>query len=223
MSGIFKTKDALSIQQSTRIDSHWTFFKRQLQIQHALFNKKLIVCELGAGTGDLAQLAQSMEGIKKYICIEGSYLVGTIKQRKMSNVEIIKEDIETATIKQADIFLAKYLFHHIKNKKRLLRRIYTALPKNGALCIIDKFPRWGIISLILEKIWNAIGIKRQLGNHYYLSHKKFIEQSFTAGFDIEYESIKKPKKIKNFFITKGFYVLRKNQQYKILHYPPLTE
>lgn len=209
MSGILSTKDAATLRQSTRIDSHWTFFKRQLQIQHALLARKLIVCELGAGTGDLAQLAQGVPGIKEYICIEGSDLVNSIRQRKLPHTRIIHRDAEKIRLPGVDAILAKYFFHHIADKKALFEKTYNALPKNGSLIVIDRFPRFGAISLALEKAWNVLGIKKQLGTHYYISQKEFIAMAEKTGFDVEYKLTKKPNKIKNFFIVKGFYVLRK--------------
>lgn len=210
MSGVFKKKDINQLKQSTRIDLHWLFFKRQLQIQYALLNKKLTICELGAGTGDIAQLsfAQKKEIIKKYICVEGSVLAKNIKKRNIP-ITLIQKNIEKTDLPFADIFLSKYVFHHIKNKEKTLNKIYQKLPKNGALVLIDRFPRFGKISVLIENIWNFLGIKKVLGKHYYSKKNNFLKEAKRAGFDVEYELIKKPKKLKNFFVFKGFYVLRK--------------
>ena len=52
MAGEFSKEDAKRVKQSVRKDGYWTFFKRNVQIQHSLFDKKLVIGDIGCGTGD---------------------------------------------------------------------------------------------------------------------------------------------------------------------------
>jgi ubiquinone/menaquinone biosynthesis C-methylase UbiE len=212
MSGIFSDSDARSINHSIRSDGFWTFFKRQIQIQSDIFNRKLILCELGPGTGSNAFLAAKEIPLlfKKYFAIEGSKeLLHILEKEKLPNVVTINGDFDSNRIlPNADVYFSKFVFHHIKNKKTILQEMFEKLSSGGSVLIIDKFPRLLFISIV-ERFLDFFKIKKKIGRHYYLRYSKFRQIGLDLGFKIELEIIKKPFRLKNFFVYKVFLVLRK--------------
>lgn len=214
MSGTFSAKDALQITQSVRKDGHWKYFERQIKISSGLFDKPLRIAEIGCGSGDNVILAHKRFPVlfQKFYCIDSSQeMLDFIRQEThLDKAEIICLDVDgKVNLPKADVYIAKFMFHHIKHKKELLESVYKILPKNGCIIIIDKYPAFGKLSTFIENLWDKLGIKKVLGTHYYTPVQDFLLDAKDIGFDVEDERIKTMKKLKNFFILKGFFVLRK--------------
>lgn len=72
MDGSFTSMDALRLKKYARKDSFWSYIKRQIKISYILINKKLFVCEIGGGNGDIAALSDLFlsDCIEKFICTD---------------------------------------------------------------------------------------------------------------------------------------------------------
>lgn len=216
MSGKFSAQDASKIKQSVRKDGYWTFFKRNLQIQQSLLNKKLNIVEIGCGTGDNCILVnKSLSYVcNKYTCIDASNeMLDFIRLEKFANTKLICQNLDSNfKLPKADIYLAKFMFHHLIHKKEILKSIYKALPKNGCLILIDKFPVYPLWFVkIIEKIFDKTNVKTKLGTHHYTYYPLFKKQIKEIGFDLEDERIKRPKSLKNSYVIRSFMVLRKTK------------
>lgn len=214
MKGSFTKTDAKAITQSVRKDGHWKYFERQVKISSGVFEKPITIAEIGCGSGDNVILAHKRFPLlfKTYYCIDSSneMLDFLRKETHLDKAKITCLDVDgKVDLPKADVYIAKFMFHHIKYKKELLESIYKVLPKNGSIIIIDKFPSFGKLSKIIEKLWDFLRIKKVLGTHYYTPVTEFMQMAQEIGFDIEDERIKPLKKLKNFFVLKGFFVLRK--------------
>ena len=212
MTGEFKEEDAKKVKQSVRRDGYWNFFKKNLQIQFALKNNKLDITEIGSGTGDNCILTNKSLSylLNKYTCIDASKeMLKFIEIENFKTTELIHQNLdENQKIPKSDIVIAKFMFHHLKNKEEVINNIYNSLNKNGALLIIDKFPILPIkLVNLIEKIFHITGYRKQLGKHYYTEYPKF--KKIINKFDLEDEIIKQPKSFKNFYVIRVFLVLRK--------------
>lgn len=214
MSGEFTKEHVKQIHQSVRKDGYWTYFKRNLQIQNNLLNKKLNIADIGCGTGDTCILVnKSLSYVcDTYTCIDASKeMLHFIEIEKFQNTKLKQQNIdEDFKLPKADVYIAKFMFHHLIHKKEVLESIYKSLPKNGCLIMIDKFPLYPIaITNLIEKIFDKTKFRTQLGTHHYECYPKFKKIVKDVGFDIEDERVKKPKSLKNAHVLRSFLVLRK--------------
>lgn len=214
MSGEFTKEDAKKIHQSVRKDGYWTYFKRNLQIQQTLLNKKLKIADIGCGTGDNCILVHNTLSYvcKKYICIDASKaMLKFVEIEKFKDVKLICQNLdENFKLPKADVYIAKFMFHHLIHKKEILESIYKSLPKNGCIIMIDKFPIYPLwLTNLIEKMFDKIKVKTKLGSHHYTHYPKFKQMIKEVGFDIEDERVKKPKSLKNSYVLRAFMVLRK--------------
>ncbi|MFT4326730.1 MAG: class I SAM-dependent methyltransferase [Candidatus Woesearchaeota archaeon] len=207
-SGSFSKDDVASLQQSVRKDGCWVFFRRNIK---AISQKKsVVITELGCGMGANVILSKRIPNIKTYFCIDASEdMLEYVRREQISYAKTLCVDLDTKNyaLPKSDIVLAKFLFHHISNKQRLLEKIHASLAKDGVVLIIDKFPkRWGIV---YEKLLHTTRIRKQLGVHYYINQQDFESLCEAAGFSVSKEKVVVGKKLKNCHIYKVFYVLKK--------------
>ena len=216
MNGTFTEKDTKTINQSVRNkDRDWRFIKRILNSESDRLKRKLKIIELGSGTGSLAILANRTNLVKKYICVEGSKeMMRFIELEFLPIVKCVNKNVEEIKkFENCDLVISKYFFHHLKNKKETLLKIYESLGKEGKVIIIDKFPRWNFLSIIIEKILHYTRIKKILGVHYYTNINDFenIFDNKNCSFEILIKKVKRGKKLKNFHLMRIQYLLKKNK------------
>ncbi|MGM5484050.1 MAG: class I SAM-dependent methyltransferase [Nanobdellota archaeon] len=211
MKGSFNASDVAYIRKYSRKDSFWSYIKRQIKISSVLMDKKVRVCEIGAGSGDISVLSDYYlkDCVKEYVCTDSSK-----EMLKMINDKgIVKKifiDADNEDIPSADIYLMKFSFHHIRNKQRLLEMMYDKLPEKGSIIFIDKVPVFQPFGKMIEFFLHVLNIKPILGKHFHIPLKKIFKMAEKKGFIIEDRMIKKPSRLKNFFVYKVFMVLRKN-------------
>jgi ubiquinone/menaquinone biosynthesis C-methylase UbiE len=204
-SGSFSQEDTTKIQKSVRKDGNWYFFKKHIKAYHAQTKDDITICELGAGAGDVVFLIRkTLPFVTDYYAIEESDLADQIL-----DAIVRRSNIEDCRFPNADMFLSKNSFHHIVHKQKVLDAIYDKLPKGGKLLVIDRFAKWGQVSIWIERLWDKLNIKNVLGTHYMVTYSNFKQMCEEAGFEITFEKVKKPKKLKTFFIEKNQLVLEK--------------
>ncbi|MBT3298568.1 class I SAM-dependent methyltransferase [archaeon] len=209
MAGTYTKKEVNTLKQSVRKKSRdWIFIKRELK--H--YKKPISIAELGCGTGAIAILSKTLPNIKQYHAIDGSKeVLKFVEIEKIPYVKTKLLDLETAKLPKVDISIAKYLFHHIKNKNHLIDELYKQLPIKGKVIIIDKFPRWKC-SILIEKLFHILQIKIVLGEHFYSTEKEFEKLMLTKKFKIIKKQVKFGKKFKNFFMKINYYVFIKKKK-----------
>lgn len=211
--GKFLEKDAKSLKQSVRKDGYWVFFRKNVKKQFTNISKKLVVSELGCGTGENAILSNKFlkDFIKKYNAIDGSLeMLDFLKKENIKFVKIINLNLDNKiNLPKSDVFFTKFLFHHIRNKFDLLVSMKKSINENGNIIIIDKFVRFKKFGLFLEIFFDLLRIRKIFGKHFHISYKKFKKKIKEAGFVIVEEKIKNGKKFYNFFFKKVFLVLKK--------------
>jgi SAM-dependent methyltransferase len=212
-SGKFNKKDVERINQSVRKDRYWTYIKKYIKTQYSNLNNKIVICELGCGTGDIAILSNkyTKNYVSKYYAIDASKeMLNFLKIENIGFVDIINKDIdENIKLPKSDIFLSKFTFHHLNNKDSLIREISDKLSKNGVFIIIDNYLRFGKISLLIEKLFNIINIKKILGKHNYSKEDNIINVAKMNHLEIIEKIEKNGKKLKNFHIKKIIMIFRK--------------
>lgn len=210
INGKFTDNEVKKIKQSVRKKSRdWRFIKKNL----THFNKKIIVSELGCGTGSTAILSKTVPNIKLYNAIDNSKeILKFVEIENILYVKTLKLDLEKDKLPKSDVFIAKYLFHHVNNKERLICEICSKLNSEGKVVIIDKFPRWNIFktSILIEKMYHILRIKRILGKHYYSTESEFETLVKSNNLKITEKQTRTGKKVKNFFMKINYYTIEKS-------------
>jgi SAM-dependent methyltransferase len=224
--GIFNKKDSEAIQQSVKKkDRDWLFLRALILEKIEQKQGPIVISDVGCGTGANAILCMKQDEeisqyVSKFYCIDGSKeMLENIEKENIPKVESICMDLETnepLKLPKSDLIISKYMFHHIKNKKQLLEYLRRSLHHDGIIAVIDKFPRFSLISSFFEKLWHILGIKRVLGKHFYSTVPEFTRIIQKAGLGIASEDIKPGKRMKNFFIFRGYFVLERNFEEKSL-------
>jgi len=149
--------------------------------------------------------------IDEYIAIDGSKEM--LKYLEKENIEFVKTKLQNCDLDfsfpKADVYIIKFTFHHLKNKKQILKNIFINLNLEGKVLIVDKFPKFWVFSILLEKILDILNIRKIYGSHQYIRLKKFQKIAEDIGFKVNIIKTKSGKKITNFFMIKAFIILQK--------------
>ena len=119
--------------------------------------KKCQIVDLGTGNGEL--------GIRIALKFPKSEVIGLdvssgminqakkkVKRIGIKNIKFIVSPMENLRIKKIDYAVSSVAFHHIKDKKLVLSKIYQILPKGGKVLIGDWFKPIGEYEKEIDKL-----------------------------------------------------------------------
>lgn len=115
------------------------------------------ILDVGSGHGELSIRAALEFPRAQVIGIDMSKEMIDKAKKKASNIGIENIDfvvspIEDVEIADVDTIISSTTFHHIKNKKKALKRLFKLLPRNGKLIIGDMFKTTQSFSKEVDKL-----------------------------------------------------------------------
>ncbi|MDD4151581.1 MAG: hypothetical protein PHR68_03125 [Candidatus Gracilibacteria bacterium] len=116
-------------------------------IKKIYFEQKLIITDIGAGNGVIANNILEYLGKNKityiYNFIEPSIdLLNDFKNQKLfNNVFFINNYIQNIEIQNSDIFILSFVSQTISNKELIIDKIYKKLNKGGYIIFVNKSPK----------------------------------------------------------------------------------
>jgi len=165
------------------------------------------IIDMGTGNGEL--------GIRLALKFPNASVIGVdisrgmikqaqkkVRRIKLRNIAFLVSPIEKIKIKKSDFVVSSVAFHHVKDKKEVLAKLNSILPRGGKVIIGDYF----VPSAAYKKEVQVLRKKNPtLANKFDKSWKQFLKdmsKDYSGKHPIEYNIC--PIKLKEIMIEAGF-------------------
>jgi ubiquinone/menaquinone biosynthesis C-methylase UbiE len=137
--------DRFSEEYESRGKHKYLFYRRLVDaVIRQIDRNKGKFLDLGTGNGELAvRVAMRFPRSKVTGLDMSEEMIGKAKRKArrigLKNIDFVPSSMEKMKLENIDTVMSSFVFHHIKDKQKVISAVHKRLPKNGKLIIGDWF------------------------------------------------------------------------------------